>query len=182
MKIKGFFKKLGSGSKKVAKPKTQMEPQVATEPVQEEQQKVSKQELAWQRDPYGFGIMRFCFDASSIGWKEDDSFGKNVILVNPKELEENRITVNRLSSLFSGTGKSAWEMLTAYVILYSCKDALDKGEKEADITLACVRNFYCTADERTCSAEKIRTIFFNCCEVVSENDEEMRVRFRFTTK
>lgn len=171
MKIKGFLKKWF---------RTDHEEQELVEPKEltpEEQEELRKNEV-WKRDPYGFGILNIALCSNDFGWTIDESFKKKVILVNPDEVRMHRVTVYQLSMAFRGTDHYEWEVLIAYAILDACRDALENGNDNANITLAFVRNLLASGG-REFPAEKVRKHILRFFDVVSETDNEIRLRIRF---
>ena len=123
---------------------------------------------------YGLSSAEFVLKSNDFGWKIKPH--KKVTLVNSKQCE-NRVSVFGLVSAWKGTKHPEWEYLLAAFFINSLLESLEKGEDEADITDMFNRDFT-ASNNKIFAQEDVFEHIIGWFDVISENDEEMRVALR----
>ena len=111
--------------------------------------------------------------AGDYGW--DLRPFKRVILVNPFECRN--IQRRSLEEAWAGTGHLEWELLLMEWFAQAIRKARDEQEKEADISALFNKDFT-SENGLTYSREQVYRHLLPSFEVISETEEELRLRFK----
>ena len=114
--------------------------------------------------------------SNDYGWDNIAEPEKKYMLTD-LESYKGRINIFALASVWRQTGHSEWEYLLAAWLIYSVIDALEKGEKYADISILFNRDLLASRDRRF-TKEQIYSHIMPSFEKTDEDDGNIYLRLR----
>lgn len=120
---------------------------------------------------YGLTMLRGFLLSDDYGWELQPY--KKVTLTNVADCA-NKISVMSMMSAWRNTGHCEWEALLAGWFVNQVVEALEKDEKEADITMLFNRDLLATRD-RVFTQKQIYDHIIGWFDIVEETDDELKL-------